>query len=116
MEGVMAAESAPGMLETGALRPTTTTPAPGAARLPGQEALSDADFFASWLNKQCVTQTGTRAGVVLRPSAQGLMTAASWPAKRPAAQDLARITARAASTERPIIAWARRPDGKEGLD
>jgi HlyD family secretion protein len=116
----VAAEAAP------SLRPTEAVPRPddiradlppvGATWWSGQEPVSDAEFLTGWLTQQCVTQAGARAGIVMQPSSQGWVVGASWPAKRPPALDLARLVERATTTNRPVIAWARRPDGKDGLD
>jgi multidrug efflux pump subunit AcrA (membrane-fusion protein) len=112
----MPAESAPTLLET-----ANAVAAPAAASAAtwwsDVGAGSETDFFASWLRRQCETQLGARAGIVLRPVTRGGMgVAASWPAKRPPAPELSRIAERAALSNSPLIAWAKRPAGKEGFD
>jgi hypothetical protein len=68
------------------------------------------------LNRQCSALAGARAGVILRVTMNGLLAAASWPAGRPSTVELTRIAERAATASRPVIAWARRSDGRSGLD
>ena len=86
------------------------TPALGDAWLTDPDAASDAAFFAGWLARQCAAIAGTRAGVVLRATAEGLRPAAAWPAERAVPVELSRIAERAANAIRPVIAWGRRPN------
>jgi multidrug efflux pump subunit AcrA (membrane-fusion protein) len=72
---------------------------------------SDGTFFASWLSRQCAAIAGTRAGLIFRATMEGLRPAAAWPGERPSPVELSRIAERAANATRPVIAWARRPDG-----
>ena len=113
----MAVESARQIRETAGNRPAATASDVSADGWWSElSEVSDQQFFARWLDRQCATQAGTRAGIILLPGPQGLVAAASWPARRPPAQDVTRIAERAATTNRPVIAWVRRPDGREGLD
>ena len=45
-----------------------------------------------------------------------LLVTASWPVAQQRVPELSRIAERAAIATRPVIAWARRPDGKSALD
>jgi len=121
----------PAAIATGSMRPAATGPGavnPAAAgqRGPGQgghgtEWMPELDgrddaFFAVWIDRQCTAIPGTRAGVILHGTMDRLLPAAAWPAAKPAPVELLRIAERAANATRPIIAWARRSDGKHGLD
>jgi hypothetical protein len=110
--GVMAVESTRQIREAAATTPDVSADAWWSEL----GDVSDQDFFTGWLHRQCATQPDTRAGIILLPGQQRLVAASSWPARRPPAQDVTRIAERAATTNRPVIAWVRRPDGKEGLD
>ena len=77
---------------------------------------SDATFFQAWLASQCAAVVGTRAGIILQVRGEGLRPVAAWPASRQPPVELSRIAERAANATRPVIAWARRSDGKTGLD
>jgi hypothetical protein len=114
----------PGAIRTGAAQPGVTTPAaqsgaspagPAADGMPELDGPDDA-FFAVWLDRQRSAIPGTRAAVILRATMAGLLPAAAWPAARQPPPELLRIAERAANATRPIIAWARRPNGKPGLD
>jgi hypothetical protein len=80
------------------------------------DAGSDAEFFAVWINRQCTALPGARAGVILRATNEGLRPVSTWPAKARSPVELTRIAERAAIATRPMIAWARKPDGRAGLD
>jgi hypothetical protein len=116
----------PGAMRTGAA--TTVPTGPGAIDpagsgqvglaaewMPGLDGPDDA-FFSVWLDRQCAAIPGTRVGVILRATMAGLLPAAAWPAARHPPAELLRIAERAANATRPIIAWARRSNGKPGLD
>ena len=106
--------SGPTALETGADSPRAM--APGGAAAFWERTASDADFRVAWLHRQCMALTGTRAGVVLQPTADGLLASASWPPARQPPPELTRIAERAAIANRPVIAWVRRPNGNGALD
>ena len=89
---------------------------PGEAPAGAIELDSDTAFYAGWLNRQCAALAPARAGIILRAASGGLVPAASWPTARPAPVELTRIAERAANATQPVIAWARRTDGKAGLD
>src|SRR5258708_17206718 len=105
----MPVESTPNLLDpSGTAQGTAISLATAEAWWSEFGAVSDADFLTGWLKQQCDTQAGARAGIVLRPTARGLLAAASWPAKRPPAPELTRIAERAAVSVRPVTPWWRR--------
>lgn len=113
MEHRMPNGSASPALEAGTAGQDTAAARAGAVNwTDGQES----DFYDTWLRRQCVAIPATRAGVILRLTANGLLTAASFPRNKPPPPDLIRVATRAATAVQPVIAWARRPDGKPGLD
>ena len=76
---------------------------------------SDVGFYKDWLGRQCGAISGCRAGLCLRTVHEALRPVAAWPTERAVSVELARVAERAATTARPVIAWARRPDGNGGF-
>jgi len=105
------------LIEAAAAPGRSATPAGAAAGFSGNwQTLPGGEFIAVWLQRLCTALPGTRSGLVLEPASGAFRPAASWPATQPPPQALIRIAERAANADRPVIAWARRPDETGILD